>query len=157
MSFERMDLKKADYSHWNHVAFVTLNEFIYLAIGCEPLHIGTYGNGYLNLSNNDVKEFYKRVKRLGEELPWTTTNETEIHDSLKPESRYEAVYLIKWATSKNIPISSHYRPIMSPERIKANHLNRMLGMDIVTIDDSAAFFAVFNPLRMAKNILKICC
>ena len=97
------------------------------------------------MTNNDVKAFYKKVNRLGEELPWTTTQETEVHDSLKPEPRYEAVYLIKWAKLKNIPVSSHYRPIMSPERIKVNHLNRMLGMDIVTIDDSAAFLAVFNP------------
>lgn len=145
MSFDRMDLKKADYGYWNYVAFVTLNEFIYLAAGCEPLHVGTYGNGYLNLTDNNVKAFYKKVNRLGEELPATTTKETEVHDSLKPEPKYEAVYLIKWVKSKNIPVSSHYRPIMSPERIKANHMNRMLGMDIVTIDDSAAFLAAFNP------------
>lgn len=138
-------LKKADYKHSNNIAFVTLNEFTYLAAGFHPLLAGQDSLAYLDLSDKEFKQFYEEIKRLGDELPVRTTKETEVHDWLTPEPKYEAVYLIKWAKSRNKSVSSSYKPIMSAERIRANHLNQIIGMDIVTINDFSALLAVFNP------------
>lgn len=42
-------LKEANYNHWNNIAFVTLNEFTYLAAGFHPLLPGKLSLAYLNL------------------------------------------------------------------------------------------------------------
>jgi len=147
MSREKMNLKKADYECWNQAAFVTLNEFIYLAFGCEPLDVGPDKNAYLNLSNNDVKEFYKKTKRLGEELPLESTAETEVKGFLVREPKYEAVFLIKWAKSKNIKVNSSYNPIESEERQKIQLSRNLVGRHTLSRDEFVQMLVLYNPDR----------
>ncbi|HAU0708809.1 TPA: hypothetical protein JBH02_13560 [Legionella pneumophila] len=143
--FDHLNLKRADFLHWNHVAFVTLNEFIYLAAGFEPLHIGIHGNGYLNLSNEQMKEFYRKIKRLGDELPRKTTKLTEVKSPMTPEPKYEAVYLISWARSKGIKVHQNYNPIISENRKTINLVSDFLDRDVVSRNEFSTLLAICNP------------
>ncbi|BCA96096.1 hypothetical protein TUM19329_24570 [Legionella antarctica] len=145
--FDHQNLKRADFLHWNQVAFVTLNEFIYLAAGFEPLHIGIHGNGYLNLSYEKMKEFYRKIKRLGEELPLNTTKATEIKDRMTSEPKYEAVYLISWAQSKGIQVHQNYDPIISENRKITNLVSEFLDRDVVSRNEFSILLAVCNSER----------
>ncbi|MDP3559297.1 MAG: hypothetical protein Q8R79_02970 [Legionellaceae bacterium] len=144
-SFEQMELKKADYSFWNNVLLVTLNEFIYLAAGYEPLDVGAHNNAYLNLTNNDFKAFYKKIKRLGEELSWKTTKETKVSEGFGLDAKYEAVYLIKWALSKGITVYSIYRPAKSDARERSDLLNQFIDRDILSRNEFSRLLSAFNP------------
>ena len=151
MSWDRMDLKRADYTYWNQVVFVTLNEFIYLAAGYEPLHAGAHGTAFLNLSNNEVKEFYKKINRLGDELPVKSTAETEVKDYLTPEPKYEAVFLIKWVKSKNIRPNASYVPVESEERQKTQLIDELTGRPILSRDQLAKVLVLYNPNKSEKH------
>ncbi|HEN5662576.1 hypothetical protein ACVSNX_04775 [Legionella pneumophila] len=151
MSWERMDLKRADYTYWNQVVFVTLNEFIYLAAGYEPLPAGGHGTAFLNLSNNEFKEFYKKIKRIGDELPIKSTVETEVKDYLTPEPKYEAVFLINWIKSKNIRVNVSYVPIESKERQKRQLIDELTGRPILPFDKLAKLLALCNPNKSEKH------
>lgn len=145
MSWDRMDLKIADYAYWNQVVFVTLNEFIYLAAGYEPLHAGAHGTAYLNLSNNELKEFYRKIKRLGEELPVKSTAETEVKDYLTPEPKYEAVFLIKWIQLKNITINPNYCPVETEERRNKKFIQDYVGRSALFCDEFIKILVAYNP------------
>jgi hypothetical protein len=137
-------LDRADYSCWNHVTFVTLNEFIYLIAGYEPLHNGPHGTAYLNLSDREFKKLYKKVKRIGDELPRKTSPETEVKDALKTEKKYEAVFLIKWARSKGIQINADYNPIESEERRAKRFLLDFIGRETLSRDEFVQILVVYN-------------
>lgn len=140
-----MDLKKADFNHWNYVSCVTLNEFIYLAAGYEPLHIGAHGNSYLNLSHSGMKEFYIKVKRLGDELPNKTIPETEVSEFWTLEPKYEAIFLMRWAQSKNIPTDIGYKPVETEERKKKRFIANFLGRNILSYDEFVQILTQYNP------------
>ena len=110
-------MNKADYTHSNHLEFITLNEFIYLAAGYEPLPAGIGGFGYVNSPSQSFIDFYKKVKRHGEDLTKITTKDTEVRwNNITGEEKYEAGYLVEWARSKNIPINEFYKPVLSGRR-----------------------------------------
>lgn len=150
MSWDHMELKKADYGHWNYAVFVTLNEFIYLADGYEPLHAGAHGSAYLNLSNNEFKDFYKKVKRLGDELPINSTPETEVKDFLTPEPKYEATFLLKWAMSKKIVVNTKYNPIESEERRNKQFIQGYEGRPALFRDEFIKILVLYNPGKDEK-------
>lgn len=147
MSWDQMELKKVDYAYWNYVVFVTLNEFIYLGAGYEPLHVGAYGNAYLNLSNNEFKDYYKKIKRLGDELPAKSTSETLVKDFLTPEPKYEATYLLKWVRSKGIQINLKYMPIESEERKRQSFIQDYVGRLALYRDEFIKILAHYNPSK----------
>lgn len=150
MSWERMELKGADYSYWNYVVFVTLNEFIYLAYGYEPLHVGTHGNAYLNLSNDEFKDYYKKVNRLGDELPIKSTPETIVKGFLTPEPKYEATFLFLWAMSKGIKINIKYKPTESEDRKTKKFIQDYVGRLALFIDEFIKILACCNPGKDEK-------
>ncbi|MCL5271962.1 MAG: hypothetical protein M1486_01330 [Gammaproteobacteria bacterium] len=150
MSWDRMELKEVDYSHWNYAVFVTLNEFIYLACGYEPLHVGAHGNAYLNLSNNEFKDYYKKVNRLGDELPVKTTPETIVKGFLTPEPKYEATFLLQWAKSKGIKINIKYNPIESDERKTKKFIQDYVGRLALFVNEFIKILAYCNPDKDEK-------
>ena len=150
MSLERMELKNADYSHWNHVVFVTLNEFIYLAGGYEPLHVGAHGNAYLNLSNSEFKSYYEKVKRLGDELPIKSTPETVVKGFLASEPKYEATFLLQWAKSKKKEINTKYNPIESEERKAKKLIQDYVGRLALFRDEFIKILVLYNPGKDEK-------
>jgi hypothetical protein len=145
-----MELKEVDYSHWNYAVFVTLNEFIYLAYGYEPLHVGAHGNAYLNLSNNEFKGYYKKVNRLGDELPVKTTPETIVKGFLTPEPKYEATFLLQWAKSKGIKINTEYNPIESEEKKNKKFIQDYVGRLALFRDEFIKILAFYNPGKDEK-------
>ncbi|MCX7116375.1 MAG: hypothetical protein NTW94_00380 [Legionellales bacterium] len=138
-------LKTADYKHWNNIAFVTLNEFTYLAAGFYPLLAGQYSLAYLDLSDKKFKQFYEEIKRLGEDdLPLKTNEETEIKDCMSAEPKDEAVFLIKWAKSKELCCCPSYQPIMIVERKKMELVNAVRGLESLPLVIFARLLASFN-------------
>lgn len=116
----------ADYSGtWNQIEFVTLDEFIYLIHGFDPLgqrlhdllilqhHMMGYEEHYLDFNLDKIEKFkssWKIITRLGCELPKKPTAQIDVqylHDDLP---HYNASFLIEWARSKNISVNEAYTP-----------------------------------------------
>ena len=143
--FERIDLVKANYARWNFVAFVTLNEFIYLAYGCEPCLAGPHGLRYQNSYDPAFKKFYTDIKRLAEDcLPFNSNEETEVRNSFSSEPKYEAVFLLNWSKRYEFDCCKNYQPEFSEKRKITKLVNEMRGEEFTSLASFAKLLAMFN-------------
>jgi hypothetical protein len=115
-----------DYSGtWNQIKFVTLNEFIYLIHGIDPLeqqlqnlvilphHMMGYEEVYIDFNLDKLEIFqssWKMITRLGCELPKKPTAQIDVQYLRDNLPHYEASFLTEWAASKNIKVNEAYIP-----------------------------------------------
>lgn len=103
MNSNFINLKKADFKYWNKISNVTLNEFIYLAAGCNPEKFGL--NKYAD--NLTFIEYYDKVLRYTKDSFNFQVKKISVHNG---EVLYLALDLINWAKSLGIKVNSLYKP-----------------------------------------------
>lgn len=149
--FSYIDFERANFKIWNLEAFVTLNEFIYLAYGVEPIDQWPPGD----MPTPEFQAYHQRIVRSNYELPAVTSTDTEIKATSSRQLVYEAVYLIKWAKSKNIPVCKDYQPIITPERKKINLLNELRELEIISLSKFAELLAMYNNYEDENHFIRI--
>lgn len=153
--------KNADYKMWNHEIFVSLEEFIHLIEGFEPLAGGVQNKVIPNgatwpdwdLDAERLLEFkstFKKICRMGYELPKATTNETDVR-FLKPDvPHYESVFLINWAKSRGIQIHPSYCPVEAKERSNKQFMKDYEGRLALSRDEFIKILVHYNPGKDEK-------
>lgn len=150
----------ADYATWNQLAFITLEEFIYLINGHDPL--GTrlhdkkisandlvgYEQVFIDFSESKLDEFnysWKKITLLGRELPVQSDAQTEVRYLKDKLPRYEAVFLLQWAKSKNIKIHQSYNPVETQERKNRQFIRNFIGRQVISRNEIVQVLVKYNP------------
>ncbi|MFT4059107.1 MAG: hypothetical protein QM652_06110 [Legionella sp.] len=103
----------------------------------------------------EFESYHQRIIRSDYELPPVTSIETEIKTTSSRQLVYEAIYLIKWAKSKNIPICKEYQPVITPERKKINLLNEIRGLEIISLSKFAELLALYNNYEDENHFIRM--
>lgn len=156
MSFDDYNFfRNADYKMWNQEDFVSLEEFIHLIEGFEPLAGGVQNMVIPNGANwpdwdidaqtlHEFKIIFKKYCRMASQLPNDSTDQTEVR-YLKPDvPHYEATFLISWAKSRGIRVNERYKPIKSVERISIEFVRKLTEREILSRNEFIAVLAHFN-------------
>lgn len=156
MSFDDYSFfSHADYKMWNQEAFVSLEEFIHLIEGFEPLAGGVQNKVIPNGANwpdwdidaqtlNEFKVIFKKICRMAYQLPNDSTDETEVRYLKQDVPHYEATFLINWAKSRNIRINERYKPVKSVERISMEFITKLTERAILSRNEFIVVLAHFN-------------
>lgn len=165
---EELFFSYADYSMWNQIEFVTLGEFIYLINGFDPLGIRLHDK---NISANDqigyeqifkdfserkldnFKSSWKKIMRMGRELPVQSDTQTEVRYLKDKLPHYEAVFLIQWVQSKSVQISPSYCPVKKEERRNKKFIQDYVGRAALHLNEFIKLLVKYNPGKGEKYFL----